>query len=35
MVRPFVGRGGVELEIDFGVEREGNTWKLRFWVGAL
>ena len=34
MVRPSVGRGGVELELDFGAEGEGNTWKLRSWVGA-
>jgi len=34
MVRLFVGREGVELELDFGTEEEGNIWKLRSWVGA-
>jgi len=34
MVRLSVGRGGVELELDFGAEEEENTWKLRSWVGT-
>jgi len=34
IARVSVGRGGVELELDFGAEREENIWKLRSWIGA-